>query len=131
MTMQDPIADLINRINNASLMKKPVLSMPSSKLKLAIAATLKDEGYIENFHEDVTAHKHTLHIVLKYVDGRPLITELKRISKPGCRRYSEVSRLPRVIDGYGVAIVSTSKGVMSDAKARQLNVGGEILCYVF
>lgn len=131
MTMQDPIADLINRINNASLMKKPFLSMPSSKLKAAVAATLKDEGYIENFHEDVTANKRTLHVVLKYVDGRPLITELKRVSKPGCRRYSDVSALPRVIDGYGVAIVSTSKGVMSDAKARQQNVGGEILCYVF
>ncbi len=131
MTMQDPIADLINRINNASLMRKPSLLVPSSKLKVAIAATLQNEGYIESFREEEKNGRRLLHIVLKYADGKPLISKLQRVSKPGCRRYSGVSHLPKVIDGYGVAIVTTSKGVMSDAQARQLNLGGEILCYVF
>lgn len=131
MSMQDPIADMICRINNANLMKKVKVSMPSSKLKVAMASTLKEEGYIENFHEEVKGVKKTLTIVLKYFEGKPVITELKRISKPGYRQYSDVADLPRVIDGYGIAIVSTSKGVMSDAQARQQNVGGEVLCYVF
>lgn len=131
MSMQDPIADMINRINNANIMKKPSVSMPSSNVKAAVAATLKEEGYIENFHEEVKDSRKTLHIVLKYVDGKPVIAELKRISKPGCRQYRAVQELPRVVDGYGIAVISTSKGVMSDAKARKLNVGGEVLCYVF
>lgn len=131
MSMQDPIADMIARIKNAGLVNKPSVSMPSSKLKASIAGTLKDEGYIENFHEEVKGVKKTLHLVLKYNEGRPVIAELKRISKPGCRRYRTVSDLPRVVDGYGIAIVSTSRGVMSDIKARKLNLGGEILCEVF
>ncbi len=131
MSMQDPISDMINRINNASLMKKTHVSMPSSSLKVAVAATLKDEGYIEDFKEEAQGVKKTLHIVLKYIEGRPAISELKRMSKPGYRQYRTVSNLPRVIDGYGIAILSTSKGVMSDAQARKHNVGGEVLCYVF
>ena len=131
MSMQDPIADMISRINNANLMKKPNVSMPSSNIKAAIAATLKEEGYIENFHEEAKGAKKTLHLLLKYDEGRPVIHELKRLSKPGCRRYRKVTDLPRVVDGLGIAVISTAKGVMSDAKARQLNVGGEILCQVF
>jgi small subunit ribosomal protein S8 len=112
-------------------MKKTHVSMPSSSLKVAVAATLKDEGYIEDFKEEAQGVKKTLHIVLKYIEGRPTISELKRMSKPGYRQYRTVSNLPRVIDGYGIAILSTSKGVMSDAQARKHNVGGEVLCYVF
>lgn len=131
MSMQDPIADMINRINNAKIMKKPNVSMASSNVKAAIAATLKDEGYIENFHEEVDGFRKTLTIVLKYVEGRSAIVDLKRVSKLSRRSYASVSNLPRVVDGYGIAIISTSRGVMSDNKARQLNVGGEVLCYVF
>jgi small subunit ribosomal protein S8 len=129
--MQDPIADMISRINNAKLMKKVKVSMPSSALKVAVAVTLKDEGYIENFHEEVNGPKKTLTIVLKYVDGKCAITKLSRVSKPGLRQYSNVADIPRVIDGYGIAILSTSKGVMSDEQARKNNVGGELLCEVF
>jgi small subunit ribosomal protein S8 len=112
-------------------MKKLTVSMASSNIKVAIAATLKDEGYIENFHEEVDGFRKTLVLSLKYVEGSPAIVNLKRVSKPSCRRYSSVPDLPQVVDGYGIAIISTSKGVMSDNKARKLNVGGEVLCYVF
>lgn len=131
MSMQDPIADMINRINNANLMKKTHVSMPSSQVKVAIATALKDEGYVEDFKEEVQGVKKVLHIALKYIDHRPAISELKRISKPGYRQYRSVSNFPRIIDGYGISIISTSKGIMSDIKARKQNVGGEILCYVF
>jgi len=131
MSMQDPVADMISRINNANLVKKPFVTMPSSKIKAAIAATLKEEGYIENFHEEVKGAKKTLHLTLKYVDERPVITKLTRISKPGYRQYRPTSDLPHVVDGYGIAVMSTSKGVMSNLQARKLGMGGEVLCYVF
>jgi small subunit ribosomal protein S8 len=131
MSMQDPIADMITRINNASLMKKATVKMPASQLKAAIAQTLKDEGYIAEFNVSQTGAHKTLEIQLKYFEGKAVISELKRVSKPGRRQYRAVQDLPKVIGGYGVAIVSTSKGIMSDAKARQQNIGGEILCYVF
>lgn len=131
MSMQDPIADMINRINNAKVMKKLTVSMASSKIKAAIAATLKGEGYIENFHEEVDGFRKTLTIALRYVNGKSAIVDLKRVSKLSRRSYASVGKLPQVVDGYGIAIISTSKGVMSDNQARKQNVGGEVLCYVF
>jgi small subunit ribosomal protein S8 len=131
MSMQDPIADMINRINNAKIMNKPTVSMDSSKIKASIAATLKDEGYIENFHEEVNGFRKTLTLMLRYVDGKSAIVNLQRVSKLSRRSYVGVDALPHVVNGYGIAIISTSKGVMSDNQARKHNVGGEVLCYVF
>jgi len=132
MSMQDPIADMLTRIRNAHGAKKAHVVMPSSKLKEAIARVLENEGYIESFHvatED-SSPKTTLTVILKYLGGVPVISKIKRISKPGLRKYANHSTLPRVLGGLGVAIVSTSAGVMSDAQARKLGHGGEILCHV-
>lgn len=131
MSMNDPISDMINRINNARKMNKPSVSMSHSKVKAAIAATLKHEGYIEDFYQETIDNKLNLVIVLKYYEGKSVIETLKRVSTPGCRQYRPVSDLPKVVDGYGISIISTSKGIMSDIQARKLNVGGEIICYVF
>ena len=130
MTMQDPLSDMITRIRNANLREKVSVAMPSSKLKVSVAKVLKDEGYILNYK--VTEDKKPmLEIDLKYYDGKPVIEEITRSSKPSLRVYSSSKDLPKVKSGLGVAIVSTSKGVMSDRSARSNGVGGEILCTVF
>lgn len=130
MTMQDPLSDMITRIRNANLREKVSVAMPSSKVKVSVAKVLKDEGYILNYK--VTEDKKpVLEIDLKYYDGKPVIEEITRSSKPSLRVYSRSKDLPKVKSGLGVAIVSTSKGVMSDRSARSNGVGGEILCTVF
>lgn len=129
MAMHDPIADMLTRIRNAQRADKAAVEMPSSKLKAAIAAVLKDEGYIESFA--VTGDvKPVLSIELKYYAGRPVIERIERVSKPGLRIYKGAAEIPNVMNGLGVAILSTSKGVMTDRKARAQGVGGELLCIV-
>ncbi len=130
MSMSDPIADMLTRIRNAQLSEKASATMDSSKLKVAIAKVLKDEGYIEDFSVDQAGGKPRLEIGLKYYAGRPVIEKIERVSKPGLRVYRPSKAIPRVMNGLGVAIVSTSKGVMTDRKARGLGVGGEVLCVV-
>ncbi|MDX9943548.1 MAG: 30S ribosomal protein S8 [Azonexus sp.] len=131
MAMSDPIADMLTRIRNAQLAEKASVSMPSSKLKVAIAAVLKDEGYIEDFAARQSDDgKATLEIALKYYAGRPVIERIERVSKPGLRIYKGAEDIPRVMNGLGVAIVSTPKGVMTDRNARAARVGGEVLCIV-
>lgn len=131
MAMSDPIADMLTRIRNAQLAEKASVSMPSSKLKVAIAAVLKDEGYVEDFAvRQLDGGKATLEIGLKYYAGRPVIERIERVSKPGLRIYKGAEDIPRVMNGLGVAIVSTPKGVMTDRKARASRVGGEVLCIV-
>lgn len=130
MSMHDPIADMLTRIRNAQRADKPSVSMPSSKLKVAIAQVLKDEGYIDNFSIADADKKPVLSIDLKYYAGRPVIDRIERISKPGLRIYKGVNDIPRVMNGLGVAIVSTSQGVMTDRKARASGIGGELLCIV-
>ena len=128
--MTDPIADMLTRIRNGQRAGKVSVSMPSSKLKQSIAVVLKDEGYIADFQVSDDAGKSVMTIGLKYYDGRPVIDSLKRVSRPGLRIYKANGELPRVQGGLGVAIVSTSKGVMSDRAARDAGEGGEVLCYV-
>jgi small subunit ribosomal protein S8 len=128
--MSDPISDMLTRIRNAQMAEKASVVMPSSKLKVAIAKVLKDEGYVEDFAVRDGAGKPTLEIGLKYYAGRPVIERIDRVSKPGLRIYKGADDLPRVMNGLGVAIVSTPKGVMTDRKARASNVGGEVLCIV-
>lgn len=130
MSMTDPIADMLTRIRNAQMVEKASVSMPASKIKAAIAKVLKDEGYIEDFALRQNEGKSELDIALKYYAGRPVIERIERISKPGLRVYRGKDDLPRVMNGLGVAIVSTPKGVMTDRKARASNVGGEVLCVV-
>ncbi len=130
MAMSDPIADMLTRIRNAQLAEKATVSMPSSKLKVAIAAVLKDEGYVDNFAVRENEGKPMLEIALKYYAGRPVIERIERVSKPGLRIYKGSNDIPRVMNGLGVAIVSTPKGVMTDRKARASNIGGEVLCIV-
>jgi small subunit ribosomal protein S8 len=130
MSMSDPIADMLTRIRNAQSVEKPVVSMPSSKLKVAIAQVLKDEGYIDGFAVKADGAKSELEISLKYYAGRPVIERIERVSRPGLRIYRGRDAIPQVMNGLGVAIVTTPKGVMTDRKARQNGVGGEVLCYV-
>ena len=130
MSMSDPIADMLTRIRNAQSVEKPVVSMPSSKLKVAIAQVLKDEGYIDGFAVKAEGVKAELEISLKYYAGRPVIERIERVSRPGLRIYRGRDAIPQVMNGLGVAIVTTPKGVMTDRKARQTGVGGEVLCYV-
>jgi len=130
MSMSDPIADMLTRIRNGQMRNKISVSMPSSKIKQAIAAVLKDEGYIESYSVAVVLGKPTFNIDLKYYAGQPVIEKIQRISKPGLRIYKDSDNLPRVMNGLGVAILTTSKGVMTDIKARAAGIGGEILCYV-
>ncbi|HHO8043045.1 TPA: 30S ribosomal protein S8 [Pseudomonas aeruginosa] len=130
MSMQDPLADMLTRIRNAQMAEKTVVSMPSSKLKAAVAKVLKDEGYIADFQISSEV-KPQLSIELKYFEGKPVIEEVKRISRPGLRQYKSVEQLPKVRGGLGVSIVSTNKGVMTDRAARAAGVGGEVLCAVF
>jgi small subunit ribosomal protein S8 len=130
MSMTDPIADMLTRIRNAQAVGKTVVSIPSSKLKVSIAQVLKDEGYIENFSTRDKDGIGELEIGLKYYAGEPVIEKIERVSKPGLRIYRGRDELPQVMNGLGVAIVSTSKGVMTDRKARASGVGGEVLCIV-
>jgi small subunit ribosomal protein S8 len=130
MSMSDPIADMLTRIRNAQSVEKAVVTMPSSKLKVAIAQVLKDEGYIDGFKVNADGGKTELEIALKYYAGRPVIERIERVSRPGLRIYKGRDAIPQVMNGLGVAIVTTPKGVMTDRKARQTGVGGEVLCYV-
>ena len=128
--MTDPIADMLTRVRNAQAAEKVDVTMPSSKLKNAIAKVLQDEGYIAGFSSDGAA-KPSLTITLKYHEGRPVIDEIKRVSRPGLRIYKNKNELPKILNGLGVAIVSTSAGVMTDREARASGRGGEILCTVY
>ena len=130
MSMSDPIADMLTRIRNAQMAEKVTVAMPSSKVKVAIATVLKDEGYIDEFRVREEAGKATLEMSLKYYAGRPVIERIERVSKPGLRIYKGVNDIPRVMNGLGIAIVSTPKGVMTDRKARASKMGGEVLCVV-
>ena len=132
MSMTDPIADMLTRIRNANQVGHPSVSMPSSKLKVQLAKLLKEEGYITEYSVKEEGNFKVLEITLKYdAKNKPIITKLERISKPGLRNYSKAKNLPKVLDGMGIAIVSTSKGLLTDRKARKENIGGEILCYVW
>jgi small subunit ribosomal protein S8 len=130
MSMSDPIADMLTRIRNAQQSEKPLVAMPASRVKKAIAQVLKDEGYIEDFAVRDLEGRTTLEIGLKYYAGKPVIEKIERVSRPGLRIYRPKDELPNVMNGLGVAIVSTSRGVMTDRKARGLGVGGEVLCIV-
>ncbi|ABM96382.1 30S ribosomal protein S8 [Methylibium sp. Pch-M] len=130
MSMSDPIADMLTRIRNAQMVEKAVVVMPSSKLKVAIAQVLKDEGYIDAYAVKGEAEKPQLEIGLKYYAGRPVIERIERVSRPGLRVYKGRHEIPQVMNGLGVAIVTTPKGVMTDRKARAAGIGGEVLCYV-
>jgi small subunit ribosomal protein S8 len=130
MSMSDPVADMFTRIRNAQRVDKQTVAMPSSKLKVAIAAVLKDEGYIDGFHIKGETGKPELELQLKYYAGKPVIERLERVSRPGLRIYKGRDSLPQVLNGLGVAIVTTSKGVMTDRRARQVGIGGEVLGYV-
>jgi small subunit ribosomal protein S8 len=130
MSMSDPIADMLTRIRNAQMTQKVSVSMPSSSLKVALAKVLKDEGYIDDFRVGGEEKKPQLEIALKYYAGRPVIEKIERVSTPGLRIYRGKTDLPKVMNGLGVAIVSTSKGVMTDRKARASGIGGEVLCVV-
>jgi small subunit ribosomal protein S8 len=132
MNLNDPLGDMLTRIRNAQMRHKSTVRTPASKLRGRVLEVLRDEGYIRGFELiDNGDHKPEYEISLKYQDGRPAIRELRRVSKPGRRAYAGVSTVPQVRNGLGVAIVSTSKGVMSDSQARVANVGGEVLCTVF
>ena len=130
MSMSDPIADMLTRIRNAQSAEKTEVAMPSSKLKVAIASVLKDEGYVDGFAVREDAGKAQLSIALKYYAGRPVIDRIERVSRPGLRIYKGKEDSPKVMNGLGVAILSTSRGVMTDRKARATGVGGEVLCVV-
>ncbi|MDG1945850.1 MAG: 30S ribosomal protein S8 [Halioglobus sp.] len=131
MSMQDPLSDMLTRVRNAQMAGKVRVEMPGSKLKVAVAQVLKDEGYVENFVASTEGGKPRLAIDLKYHLGKPVIAEIDRVSRPGLRRYSGKGGLPSVRAGLGVAIISTSRGVMTERAARAAGVGGEVLCTVF
>jgi small subunit ribosomal protein S8 len=130
MSMSDPIADMLTRIRNAQASEKTSVVMPSSKIKAAIAKVLKDEGYIEDFKVSQDGAKTFLEVGLRYYAGRPVIEKIERVSRPGLRIYKASRDIPEVMNGLGIAIVSTSRGVMTDRKARASGVGGEVLCIV-
>jgi len=130
MSMNDPIADMLTRIRNAQAVRQKSVSMPASRIKSAIAGVLKEEGYIVDFRETGDGAAGVLELELKYMGGKGVIDKLRRVSKPGRRLYFGASDLPRVQDGLGIAVVSTSSGVMSDARARREGHGGEVLCTV-
>jgi small subunit ribosomal protein S8 len=130
MSMSDPIADMLTRIRNAQMAQKGSVVMPSSKIKVAIAGVLQSEGYIDGFSVRTEGGKPELELALKYYSGRPVIERIERVSRPGLRVYRGMDDLPRVMNGLGVAIVSTPRGVMTDRKARAEKVGGEVLCIV-
>lgn len=130
MTMQDPISDMLTRIRNGLAASKVKVTMPSSKQKAAIAQVMKDEGYISDFSVDDAEGKPALSVTLKYYDGKPVISKLNRVSRPGLRSYKGKTALPKVMGGLGVVIVSTSQGVMTDRAARAAGHGGEVLCFI-
>ena len=130
MSMSDPIADMLTRIRNAQATNKVAVRMPNSKVKVGVAAVLKDEGYILDFRVDDNNGKPELEITLKYYEGKGVIDSIKRASRPGLRIYRRKDELPRVLDGLGVVILSTSKGIMTDTAARAAGQGGELICYV-
>jgi small subunit ribosomal protein S8 len=130
MSIQDPIADMLTRIRNAQAVTQNEVKMPASNVKAAVAEVLKNEGYILDFKVEVVDRKSKLTLILKYYDGRPVIKSIQRVSKPGLRVYRDKDNLPVVMNGLGIAIISTSKGVMSDRSARKIGCGGEVLCYV-
>ena len=128
----DPIADMLTRIRNANIVLHPSVEMPSSKLKVALAKLLKEEGFISDYSEKAEGNFKTLTIELKYDESnKPVITNLQRVSKPGLRTYHKAKTLPQVYGGLGIAVVSTSKGLLTDRKARKENLGGEVLCYIW
>ena len=128
--MSDPIADMLCRIKNAQAVGKPEVKIAASNVKVAIAKVLKIEGYISGFCVEENEHKRNLILSLKYLKGRPVIENIRRTSRPGLRVYKKVEKLPKVMGGLGVALISTSKGIMTDRAARALGEGGEVLCYV-
>ena len=130
MSIQDPIADMLTRIRNAQAVTQNEVKMPASNVKAAVAEVLKNEGYILDFKIEVIDRKSKLTLILKYYDGQPVIKKIQRVSKPGLRVYRDKDNLPVVMNGLGIAIISTSKGVMSDRSARKIGCGGEVLCYV-
>lgn len=131
MSMTDPIADMLTRIRNGQSAEKASVSMPSSKLKIAIASVLQEEGYIQGYRTEGEEKRPQLVIELRYHDGRPVIEEIHRVSRPGLRRFEGKRSLPRVRNGLGTAIISTSRGVMTDRAARAAGHGGEVLCVIF
>ena len=131
MPVTDPIADFLTRIRNASKAKRIKVEIPSSKLKAGLAEILKKNGYIYDFKIDENNKQNVITILLKYVDGKPAINGLKRISKPGLRIYKQSTELPRVLNGLGTAIISTSKGLLTDKEARSQSTGGEVVCFVW
>jgi len=131
MSMSDPIADLLTRVRNAQMAKLPTVGMPSSKMKMAIAKVLQDEGYITGYQVDENGGKPELIIDLKYFQGKPVIEEIKRASRPGLRSYKGKDDLPKVRAGLGISIMSTNKGLMTETQARAAGIGGEVLCTVF
>jgi len=131
MTLTDPIADMLTRIRNAIMVKAKEVSIPSSNLKVEIAKILKEEGYIHNFKVEDDNKQGILKLTLKYYKGKSVISGLERISKPGRRVYCGADEIPWVMNGLGIAIISTSKGVLTDKKCRELRVGGEVLCYIW
>ena len=130
MSISDPIADMLTRIRNGQMVDKTEVTMPSSKLKVAIAKVLEDEGYIDGYTVDANDGKPDLRIGLKYYAGRPVIEMIERVSRPGLRVYKNHETIPQVMNGLGIAIISTPKGVMTDRKARAAGIGGEVLCVV-
>lgn len=130
MSMTDPIADMLTRIRNGQKARKVNVTMPSSTAKVAVAGVLKDEGYITGFSTESDGNKVSLTVELKYYEGAPVIERIERVSKPGLRIYRSTEEIPKVLGGLGVAIVSTSAGVMSDRQAREKGIGGEVLCVV-
>lgn len=130
MTMQDPIADMLTRVRNAQAARKAEVGMPESKQRVAIAEVLKREGYIEDFRSEANDALRTLTITLKYFEGRPVIEDLRRVSRPGLRVYRAKDAISKVRGGLGVTVVSTSRGVLSDREARRQGLGGEIICYI-
>jgi small subunit ribosomal protein S8 len=130
MSMTDPIADMLVRIRNAAAVGKPTVKMPSSRTKVAIAKVLQDEGYIGGARVTENGAKAELEIVLKYFEGKPVIDRMQRFSRSGLRQYRGKDEIPKVLGGLGIAIISTSKGIMTDTQARQQGVGGEVLCFV-
>jgi small subunit ribosomal protein S8 len=130
MSMNDPISDMLTRIRNAQSVQRTTVAMPASKVKAGIANVLKQEGYIGDYREIETDGKRVLEITLRYLEGRPVITSLQRVSRPGLRTYRGKDELPKILNGLGTAIVSTSRGIMTDASARAAGQGGEVLCIV-
>ena len=130
MSMQDPVADMLTRIRNGQASGKKAVTMPASKAKAAILKVLKEEGYIQQFSSVEGSEKPLLEVALKYHNGQPVISMLDRVSRPGLRQYSSVDELPRVMEGLGIAVVSTSRGVMTAKAAKKLGQGGEVICFV-